>query len=400
MPVTRLILATVLLFGWALCPTADAADSDRKAQLPVRARPLNGKPYRLFVEQGQLYVSCFHGANLTVFAAGQRRPLHQVHLDAYETPARPGPDGKPAGQPREVRLYPPGDLVAANGRLFVGQLFSDFVVVFDPATMWVVKRIPVGGEGQLAASADGKKVYFASNQKHEFHIIDTDTYEYETVPYPAGGRGIGTIAVSPDQKRLYLGIQRGGQAPDGREHGGGNSFLAVYDLEQKRYAGTLYLAQIDPFGTSDDSIPRKIVFSPDGREMFVGMFQSRAGLLVIDPEKLKVVRTAGFTANAKNGFPWVDPIGLATYRGWLLSANRNNREVMVLDRTSFRPLARLSFSEEKHAISQVVVSEDRIYLGDEEAGRVYELDGRKLAKRLKGKLPGEGKPPLELTLED
>ena len=294
--------------------------------------------------------------------------------------------------------YPPGDLIAANGKLFVGQIGSGSVVVFDLATMWVVNRLPVGGEGNLAATEDGRRVFFASNQKNEFHIIDTQTYKDETVPYPPGGRGIGSVAVSPDQKRLYLGIQRGGQAPDGKEHGGGNSFLAVYDLEQNKYSGMVYLAEIDASGTSDGSIPRAITFSADGRQMFVGMFQSKAGIYVIDPEKMKVLQNVPFTPNAGNSFPWVDPLGLATYRGWLLSANRNNREVMVLDSSSCRPLARLTFAFGKHSVTRLVAAEDRLYLGDEEAGCVYELDGRKLARRLRS-TPDTGLP-LEITLED
>src|SRR5262245_43187899 len=365
----RFLVAAFLLVGYWTCgQDAVLADTpERRASLPVRAIPLEGSPSHLVLDQGKLYVSSFHGDSLTVCDARKRRPLQKLHLDAYEELVPQLQDGREIGKKREVRLYPPGDLVAANGKLFVGQVFSDSVVVFDLATMWVVKRLPVGGEGNLAATADGKKVFFASNRKNEFYVIDTETYEYETVPYPPGGRGIGSAAVSPDQKRLYLGIQRGGRAPDGQEHGGGNSFLAVYDLEPKRYASTIYLAQLDQSGTSDDSTPDAITFSADGKQVIVGMFQSLAGIYVIDPATLKVERNVAFAPNAKNTYAWVDPLGLATYRGWLLSANWKNREVMVLDATSFRVLARVTFADERHVITRVVVAEDRIYLVDQDA---------------------------------
>jgi DNA-binding beta-propeller fold protein YncE len=401
MRASRVLVAALLLAGaWVGGQNPVPADSpDQQVFLPVRPIPVDGSPSRLVLDQDKLYVGCFHGENLTVCDIRSHRPIQKLHLDAYESLAGPSPNGEGVARRRTVHLCPPGDLVAANGKLFVGQVFSEFVVVFDLATMWVVKRIPVGGEGELAASADGKKVYFASNQKHEFYVIDTETYEVETVPYPAGGRGIGGVAVSPDQKRLYLGIQRGGQAPDGKEHGGGNSFLAVYDLDARRYAGTVYLAQTDTPGTSDDSTPDAVAFSPDGRQVYVGMFQSLAGIYVIDAVSLKVVRNIAFPANARNSFPWVNPVGLAVYRGWLLSANRSNHEVMVLDGSSFRVLARLTFAEAKHCVTRIVVTEDRIYLSDQDAGCVYELDGRKLAKRLQGASPDADKP-LELTLDD
>ena len=62
--------------------------------------------------------------------------------------------------------HPPGSLVIADGRLFVGQVFSDFVLVIDLATHAIVKRIvlPGGGDGQLAVSQNEKEIYFALNQ--------------------------------------------------------------------------------------------------------------------------------------------------------------------------------------------------------------------------------------------
>jgi hypothetical protein len=379
----------------AVAPAVTRAHAeDVSLTLPVRALKVDGVPAVVLPEQGKLYVSCFCGANVSVFDARTRRQSKQVHLDAYETFT--GPGGK-----REARLYPPGDLVAANGKLFVGQVFSDSLVVFDAATMWVVKRIPIEGEGSFAASPDGRAVYFASNRKNKFYIIDAESYQFRAVAYPDDGRGIGSVAVSPDGKRLYLGIQRGGQAPDGQEHSGGNCFLAAYDLTKRAYAGTVYLARLLPGGGSDDGIPRKMLFSADGRRLYVGMSQSLAGIYVIDPDRLRLERNIPFPANKGNLFAWADPIWLASYRGWLLCANRNNREVMVLDGSSCGVLARLTFAGDKRrCVTDVTVADGRIYLGDQEAKAIYELNGQKLARLLRGAAPQEkdGKP-LEVRLQ-
>jgi DNA-binding beta-propeller fold protein YncE len=391
----REVLALVLVVAAAPLGLRAENPPEPGVTLRVRALEIDGIPQHLLLDQGKLYASCFHGANLAVIDARSRRLLRQVHLDAYEsvTEAR-------GAKTRAVHLCPPGDLVVANGKLFVGQVFSDFLVVFDIATMWVVKRIPIEGEGYFAAAADGQTVYFASNRKNEFYIIDTNTYGFRTIPYPAGGRGIGSIALSPDGKRVYLGIQRGGQAPDGRDHAGGNSFLAVYDLAKQAYAGSLYLAQILQAGESDDSIPRKLLFSSDGRRLYAGMFQSLAGIYVIDPEKLRIERSVTFAPNPRNRhFIWVDPLGLATYQSWLLAANRNNRELVVLDGSSYQVLARLSFADDRRGIANVVVAGDRIYLNDEDSRAVYELNGRSLARILqRARADGKGDRPLELTV--
>jgi DNA-binding beta-propeller fold protein YncE len=396
-------IALVPLFALLAAETPVACVADPPVPtLAVRAVKINGAPSELLVDQSKLYVSCFHGTNLTVIDTESRQAIHQIQLDAYESvTTRRGIWGIPFKK-RHVILHPPGDVVAANGKLFVDQIFSDSLLVFDIATMWVVKRIPIQGEGYFAAAPDGKTVYFASNRKNEFYIIDTETYRFRSVPYPAGGRGIGSVALSPDGKRLFLGIQRGGTAPDGREHAGGNSFLAVYDLTKNAYAGTLYLAQILQAGDSDDATPWKLVFSRDGRLLYAGMFQSLAGIYVIDAEKLKIERSIPFAPNARNRhFTWVDPLALATYGSWLLAANRNNRELVVLDSSSYKLLARLSFAEDSRGISRLVVQGNRIYFGDgfEEAHAVYELDGRALARALRIADPdGKGDNPLEITL--
>ena len=83
---------------------------------------------------------------------------HAYHrLDKYESIS-------PQNGEREILSHPPGSLVIADGRLFVGQVFSDFVLVIDLATHAIVKRIvlPGGGNGQLAVSQNEKEIYFAT----------------------------------------------------------------------------------------------------------------------------------------------------------------------------------------------------------------------------------------------
>ena len=100
--------------------------------------------------------------------------------------------------------HPPGDMALADGKLFVGQVFSDFVLVIDIETQSIVKRIPIpgGGEGAIAASPDGRHVYFASNKTPSLFLIDSATYEYSVVEYPQGGRGSLCVLPHPSNRVL------------------------------------------------------------------------------------------------------------------------------------------------------------------------------------------------------
>jgi WD40-like Beta Propeller Repeat len=326
--------------------------------LPARALKLPTDAAHLRVDGGQLYVSGFHSQKLVTATVGRKKSVKELPLDAFED-YRTDPDGC---EVREVRRAAGGDLVLAAGKLFVAQVFQGSVLVVDRDTFTPVRRLPLGGEGCLAASPDGRTVYFASNSEPEFHIIETRTYKHRNVAYPRDGRGIGCLAVSPDGKRLYLGIQRGGRMPDGTRLSGGNAFLAAYDLTKGEYAGTAFLARKRPDGSGDDGVPTSLAFAPDGKRLYVGTFQCEAGVLVVDPLKMRVVDNIYIgSKDQMPAFPWVDPMSVAVFDRWLLVAVRHNREVAVFDLATHRVVARLA-ADASDAFERVVVEGGRVYL--------------------------------------
>ncbi len=232
----------------------------------------------------------------------------------------------------EIRRYQPGNMAIADGRLFVGQVFSDFLLAIDIATKSIVKRlvIPGGGEGSIASSSDSRNVYFASNKENCLFIIDSATYEYERVPYPNGGRGSMSILAHPYEPYLYIGIQRGGTL-NGKSYPGGNSFLAVYNLASQKFIKNIYLAEIKD-NRSDDSTPACLLYGGD-HNIYVGMFQSNKGIYKIDEETLEIVQNIHFKPNKYNKyFTWVDPLSLTLYKDFIVSLNRNNRELVLIDK--------------------------------------------------------------------
>ena len=166
-------------------------------------------------------------------------------------------------------------------------------------------------------------------------FIDSATYEYSAVEYPKGDRGCLCILPHPNKPLLYIGIQRGG-TNRGITHSEGDSLLTVYDLAQHRYIGSLCLAQVKG-GRSDDSSPICLTYDETESCLFVGMFQSQRGIYRVDEPGQKILDNFRFSPNSHNRhFSWVDPLSQALYRDKLLSVNRNNRELVTLDRLTGR----------------------------------------------------------------
>jgi DNA-binding beta-propeller fold protein YncE len=352
-------------------------------------------PAHLVIHDGKLYTSGFHAGRVTALDLLTGKKLGDTQLDGYERVIEGGVDGKKVPT-KVINHYCGGSIVRAGGKLFAEQGFSDLLLVIDPDSMRVIKRLPLG-DGLLAATPDGKTVVCARSLKDEFHLIDAGSYRHTTVPYPEGGTGISAVAVSPDGQFVVLGIQRGGQPPGGKAViDKGNSFLAVYDLAQKKYAATLYMASSDTQSVSE--FVDALAYSPDGKTLYAGMFQATTGVRVVDPAGWRVLGDIRFEPNARNKhFPYTDPLGLAFHRGWLFVANRGNQEVVVIDPATSKPAARLQFAGGRHDFHRVLTEGDRVYLADQEA--VYELDGWALARRLAARAEKTGHPPLELVLK-
>ncbi len=198
-------------------------------------------PHHLVIHDGKLWTSGFHAGRITALDLLTGKKLCHTQLDGYERVVEDDVDGQKV-QKKVTHHYCGGSIVRAAGKLFVEQGFSDLILAIDPDTMRVLKRLPLG-DGLLAVTPDGKTVVCARTLKDEFHLIDAETYKHTTVPYPEGGTGVSAVAVSPEGRFVLLGIQRGGQPPGAKEIiDKGNCFLAVYDLVQKKYAATLYMA--------------------------------------------------------------------------------------------------------------------------------------------------------------
>lgn len=317
--------------------TAKAASSgiplslrDDHSGEPIYEFPDRSEPSDLLVHGESIITANWAGCSVSIVDPSSKVILRTIDLDKYE--AVSSRDGA-----REVRGHPPGSLAIADGRLFVGQVFSDVIIVIDLATHAVVKRIaiPGGGEGQLAASRDERVVYFASNRLNHFCVINSSTYEVSAVPYPPDGRGCMSLLRHPTLPLLYIGIQRGGRI-GGRGYPHANSYVAIYDLVKRSYVATPQLAEIVN-GKTDDASPACLTLDEIHKRLYVGMFQSRRGICVLDAESGDLVQEVRFAPNNWNAhFQWTDALSQSICGPLLLSVNRNNCELVVLDRASLQ----------------------------------------------------------------
>lgn len=330
---------------------------DNTSSIPISQLycfPLDNGPNSLLYKNDILFVGNQQGSNIAFINPLNKTILDTVELDNYELAPSRGAKSK-----REIGRYPPGNMTVADGKLFVGQVFSDFILVIDIETRSVIRRIfiPGGGEGILASSPDGNKVYFSSNKISKFFIIDSSTYKFEAIPYPGSGRGASSILAHPNGQKLYVGIQRGGQLR-GKTYSGGNSFLAVYNLQNGLYESEIYLAEITD-ETSDDGMPICLTLDTENDLLYIGMFQSRKGIYCLDTKENRIVNNITFEPNSHNKyFEWVDPLAQAIYKEYLLSVNRNNYELVILKKESRNEVRTIPLTEALNGPRDIVIIGD------------------------------------------
>ena len=324
-------------------------ESDQLGAPPIYMFPNGDQPQHILEHRGLVFVGNWQTGNISVVNPATKSIEKVIQLDKYEVSSN-------SQNGRTIKQYPPGKIACADGKLFVGQVFSEFVLVIDIDTLSIVKRIMVhgGAEGAIAASPDGKYIYFASNKVNRLFIIDSATYEYREVDYPNGGRGCMCILPHPSKPLLYIGIQRAINY-DNRFDTSARCFLATYNLAEHGYTASLCLAEIEN-GQNDCSIPHWLTYDEEQRELFVGMFQSRRGICRVDENGNQILQNIRFAPNAHNrDFSWVDPLSQAIYGDKLFSVNRNNCELVILDKFSGRTKRTVFLGEAPKGPQEVMV---------------------------------------------
>lgn len=322
--------------------------------LPLSAE---SKSLQTLHAHGILVVSDSGACNIPILDAEERTVKAVVELDSYEAGELATPtERKKFGTAPVVRRHSPSRMAVAGSKLFVCQSFSEFLLVVDLKSATIVKRLPVGSEGDLAVSPDERKVYFASNQLNAFFEIDAESYSITAVGYPEAQLFNGCVHCCSDSGLLYLGLHRTSGYDEGSRDGS-NSFLAIYDPAKKVYVGRIELSVTDD--EVERSWPRGVIYAPDEKLLYVGMLGAQRSIYLIDTEKNEIAGDVQFAPNKINKREHADVLSLALYGDYLLSINRNNYELGIVDRKSKRQVAAVPLGGSGNGPWQVTVLGDK-----------------------------------------
>jgi hypothetical protein len=182
-----------------------------------------------------------------------------------------------------------------------------------------------------------------------------------------------SLSAEPGGRRIYIGVQRGGQV-NGVSYLGGNCFLAVYDLYRQEYLKTLYLAEVSN-GRSDNATPACIEVDFEDGKIYVGMFQSMRGICVIDSNSYEICNDIRFPKGVHNKhFNWADPLSVKVYGNYLLSLNRNNFELVILDKNSLDVIEVFYLGDAPNGPRDIEIISDKIIISYPERNGLVILD--------------------------
>jgi YVTN family beta-propeller protein len=194
--------------------------------LAVEARLATGrvpKDFRLSPDERLAYVADYGSDTLSVVDLRGERARQRVRVGRHPRGVATSPDGKTiyvsnngsrtlsvvdaaslsvttvevCPSPRHVVVSPDGASV------LVGCLGSGRLVVLDAATRKVTRRLEVGrGPKTVLVTRDGKLAISADERGNSLSMVDLGSGTTETLPLAA--RGPCGLALSPDERRLYV----------------------------------------------------------------------------------------------------------------------------------------------------------------------------------------------------
>lgn len=161
--------------------------------------------------------------------------------------------------------------VSADGkRLYIASEDTGTAVVTDIASGKVLATLEVGGEPEgVTISPDGRFVYVTSEEDHQVSVIDTKTNSLHK-QFPVGKRPRSS-AFSPDGRRAYV-------------TGENDGTVSIVDTKNHEVIQTLQLP-------GDNPRPMGVVVSPNGKRLYVATGRG-ATLVAYDTDDYQVLGVA------------------------------------------------------------------------------------------------------------
>ena len=345
--------------------------------------PEDGYPIRTIAADDQLIISNF-GASCLLFYKFKEKEFNNINLDSYEAGNLALlSEKKKFGKAPVIRKYPPGDMVLVDNKLFVDQIFSEFVVVIDLNSKEVIKRIPVGGEGELAYCSANNLVYFASNNLGGFFIIDPVSYQLKAVSYPEPSLHIGATFCHPDSGLFYMALHRTNARDlariNGEQFDESNCFIVVYDPLENKYISHINL-EIDEEDKLERCWASSMVYDCHKKTIYIGMLGSPRNIYVFDTLTNQILNFIKTSPNTKNKNDYVSSLSLALYEDYLISVNRSNYELEIIERHTLQHLLSVPLGGTSNGPRHICVLNNQAYISHSEYAGVIHVDLNKLLK--------------------
>ena len=345
--------------------------------------PEDGYPTQTIAADDQLIISNF-GSSCILFYTFKDKKFSNINLDNYEAGNLTLlSEKKKFGKAPVIRKYPPGDMVLVGSKLFVGQIFSEFVLVIDLNSKEVIKRIPVGGEGNFSYCSVNNLVYFASNNLGIFFIINPIDYQFKAVPYPEPLLHIGSTFCHPESGLFYIALHRTNARDlagiNGEEFDEANCFIVIYDPLKDKYIFHVAL-EID----EDDKLERcwasSMVYDYHSKTLYIGMLGSPKNIYIIDTLTNQILNLIKTKPNTKNKNDHVDSLSLTLYQDYLISVNRSNYELEIIERNTLQHLLSVPLGGVGNGPRHICIFNDQAYISHSEYAGVIHVDLNKVLK--------------------
>jgi YVTN family beta-propeller protein len=280
----------------------DAAQPAPASHVPGSVPPLAAGGYRVLVTNER-------SGDLTVIDGPSRQVLATLPLGKRPRGMKISPDGKRlyvalSGSP----IVPPG---TEEDTLPPADKGADGIGIVDLDALQLITVLRgVSDPEQLAVSADGRKLYIASEDTGQGVVMDAATGQQLAI-MPVGGEPEG-VTLSPDGRWVYMSSEQDHQ-------------IAVIDTQTDRVVATLNVGQR----------PRFTEFSDDGALAFVSG-ENDGTITVADGRTHKVLRTWKLP-----GGPLVRPVGMSvSHDGKLLyTVTGRGKTLLSIDVASGQQIA-------------------------------------------------------------
>ncbi|MBN8564722.1 MAG: HNH endonuclease [Leptolyngbya sp. UWPOB_LEPTO1] len=343
--------------------------------------PRDGYPTQTIAADDQLIISDF-GSSCLQFYKLQDRKFNHINLDNYEAGNLALlSEKKKFGKAPVIRRYPPGDMILVDNKLFVGQIFSEFVLVIDLNSKEVIKRIPVGGEGNFSYCSVNKLLYFASNNLGVFFIINPINYQFKAVSYPEPSLHIGNTFCHPDSGLFYITLHRTSVRDLARtndeEVDEANCFIVIYNPSENKYISHVSLT-IDEEDKLERCWASSIAYDRHNKTLYIGMLGSPKNIYIFDTVTNKILSFIKTRPNTKNKNDHVDSLSLALYQDYLISVNRSNYELEIIERHTLQHLLSVPLGGVGNGPRHICICNNQAYISHSEYAGVIHADLNKL----------------------